>query len=106
MSWKTLYITGKDDFRQDVRRKLEHSSIPSMPGYMDFTPDQPADLYWLDGTVPLRQIKETIGSKLIFRHRLQFYNTLEEFMAARDSKPSEELTARERQMITEMRAAS
>lgn len=106
MSWMTLYIAGKSDFRQEVRRKLEHSSIPNMPGYMESAPDQPADLYWLDGTVPLRQIKETIGSKLIFKHRLQFYHTLEEFMAARDSKPSEELTARERQMITEMRAAS
>lgn len=106
MSWMTLYITGKGDFRQDVRRKLEHSSIPSMPGYMDYTPDQPADLYWLDGTVPLRQIKETIGSKLIFKYRLRFYHTLEAFMASRNTQSGEELTMRERQMITEMRAAS
>jgi len=76
-----------------------------MPGYMESTPEQPADLYWLDGTVVLRQVKETIGSKLIFKYRLRFYHTLEEFMAARDTHTSEELSARERQMITDMRAA-
>ena len=107
MSWVTIYITGKTDFRQEVRRKLEHSSIPHMPGYMETTPGQElADLYWLDGTVSLKQLKERIGAKLIWKYRLRFYTTLEDFMASREAAPDAGFTAREREMITEMRAAS
>jgi hypothetical protein len=107
MSWITIYITGKSDFRNEVRRKLEYSSIPHMPGYIETNPDHdPADLYWMDGTVSLRQIKDAIGAKLIWKHRLRFYTSLEEFMAQRQAPANEGFTSRERQMITDMRAAS
>jgi hypothetical protein len=107
MSWVTIYIAGKTDFRQEVRRKLEHSSIPHMPGYMEPNPGQePADLYWLDGTVTVKKLKERIGAKLIWKHRLRFYTSLEDFMASRQAPAETGFTAREREMITEMRAAS
>lgn len=107
MSWVAIYISGKSDFRQEVRRKLEYSSIPHMPGYMEtYTGQDPADLYWLDGTVSLRKVKEQIGSKLIWKHRLRFYSSLEDFMASHQSIPDQGFTTREREMITEMRAAS
>lgn len=107
MSWTTLYITGKGDFRPEVRRKLEHSAIPHMPGYMESYPGHElADLYWLDGTVKLRTVKERIGGKLIWKYRLRFYCSLEDFLASRDSSNTDELTAREREMIIEMRKAS
>ena len=35
MAWTTVYISGKSDFRQEVRRKLSHSSLPHMPGFME-----------------------------------------------------------------------
>jgi hypothetical protein len=107
MSWITLYISGKSDFRQDVRRKLEYSSIAHMPGYMETNPGQdPADLYWLDGNASLRKVKEAIGAKLIWKHRLRFYSSLEAFMASQQAPADNGFTAREREMITEMRAAS
>lgn len=107
MSWITVYISGKTDFRQEVRRKLETSSIPHMPGYMETSPGQdPADLYWLDGTVTMKQLKARIGSKLIWKHRLRFYTSLEDFMASQQAPADTGFTAREREMITEMRAAS
>lgn len=107
MSWITIYISGKSEFRQDVRRKLEHSSIPHMPGYIETYPGQdPADLYWMDGTVSLRKIKEAIGGKLIWKNRLRFYTSLEEFMTSRQAAPDNGFTRREREMITEMREAS
>ncbi len=107
MSWTTIYISGKPDFRQDVRRKLEHSSIPHMPGYVESHPGQdPCDLYWLDGTVSLRRVKEALGAKVIWKFRLRFYTTLEEFIASRQSTSDNGLTSREREMISEMRAAS
>lgn len=107
MSWVTLYISGKTDFRQDVRRKLEDSSIPHMPGYIETYPGQePADLFWLDGTISVQKVKEQIGSKMIWKHRLRFYTSLEEFMASRQAPAEAGFTTREREMITEMRAAS
>lgn len=107
MGWITLYVSGKTDFRQELRRKLEHSSIPHMPGYIESYPGKdPADLYWLDGTVALHDLKHRIGAKLIWKHRLRFYVTLEEFLAARQMPDSADLTPREQQMISEMRAAS
>lgn len=78
-----------------------------MPGYIETYPGQdPADLYWLDGTVSLRRVKEAIGAKLIWKHRLRFYSSLEEFMASRQAPADKGFTSREREMITEMRAAS
>lgn len=107
MSWITVYISGKTDFRQEVRRKLEHSSIPHMPGYMETSPGQePADLYWLDGTVSMDKLKAQIGAKLIWKYRLRFYPSLEDFMTSRQAPAETGFTAREREMITEMRAAS
>lgn len=107
MSWITVYISGKSDFRQELKRRLDHSSIPHMPGYIETYPGQDsADLYWLDGTVSMRKLKEKIGGKLIWKHRLRFYLTLEEFLASQQSPADNSFTHREREMITEMRAAS
>lgn len=107
MSWTTVYISGKSDFRQEVRRKLEHSPVPSMPGFIEsYAGQEPCDLYWLDGTVTLRTLKETIGGKLIWKHRLRFFPTLEEFMAKRQGPKESGFTHREREMINEMREAS
>lgn len=107
MGWIQLYVSGKTDFRQDLRRKLEHSSVSHMPGYIESYPGtDPADLYWLDGTVSLRDLKYKIGAKLIWKHRLRFFTTLEDFLAARQMPASADLTPREQAMISEMRAAS
>lgn len=106
MSWTTVYISGKTDFRQEVKRKLEHSSFPHMPGFVENQPGQgPCDLYWLDGATSLRRFKETIGGKLIWKHRMRFYRSLEEFTNSQLSKDNA-FTRRENEMIREMRAAS
>jgi hypothetical protein len=74
---------------------------------METTPGQePSDLYWLDGTISLKQLKARIGAKLIWKHRLRFYTTLEDFMASRQAPAETGFTVREREMITEMREAS
>jgi len=67
---------------------------------------EPADLYWLDGTTSLRKVKEAIGSKVIFKYRLRFYTSLEAFMASVQAPPETGFTSREREMITQMREAS
>jgi hypothetical protein len=54
----------------------------------------------------MRDLKLRIGAKLIWKHRLHFYTTLEDFLAARQMPASADLTPREQAMISEMRAAS
>lgn len=106
MNWTTFYISGNTDFRSEVRRKLRHSDLPNMPGFIECPPTEaPCDLYWVDSTADLRTFKETIGGKLIWKHRLRFYASLEAFQAAREVK-ERPYTSREREMMKEMRNAS
>jgi hypothetical protein len=87
MNWITVYITGKSDFREDVRKKLEHSDLNFMPGYIAGSHGNLThDLIWLDETTDLRKLKEAIGSKLIWKHRLRFYDSLEAFIEAQNPK--------------------
>ena len=107
MSWTTVYISGKTDFREDVRKKLEHSDQRYMPGFIESSPGQAThDLYWLDGRTDLRAFKEAIGGKLIWKHRLYFFTTLEAFIASQQTNKSNEFSDREREMIAEMQSLS
>jgi hypothetical protein len=107
MSWTTVYITGTTDFREDVRRKLAHSDQRTMPGYIENFPGEDThDLYWIDDRSSLRTFKEAIGAKLIWKHRLRFYDSLEAFNAAKEGIKAPEFSQREREMISEMRGAA
>src|SRR4051812_3305010 len=81
MGWTTLYITGKADFREEIREKLEDSDLTFMPGYTGTfsSGEEVHDLYWVDEKIKLRDFKEAIGSKLIWKYRLHFYPSLEAF---------------------------
>jgi hypothetical protein len=104
MGWITIYITGKDDFRDDVAEKLESSELAWMPGYNGGSSDQElfSDLYWIDEKVTLREVKEAIGSKLIWKYRLRFYGTLEAFIESQNAKKNNEFTAEERALMEEV----
>jgi hypothetical protein len=103
MSWTTIYITGKTDFREEVRRKLEHSDQRYMPGFIESSGGEDThDLYWLDGRTTLRSFKQAIGGKLIWKHRIRFYSTLESFLASQQARKDAEFSEREREMIAEM----
>lgn len=98
MSWTTLYITGKSGFKEEVLENLEDSDIPFMPGSLGN--EQEISLFWIDDQLPLRDLKKAIGSKLVFKYRLQFFNSLEELQQEQDKNTS--LTPREEAMIREM----
>ncbi len=103
MNWNTIYISGNGDFREEVRRKLEYY-LPEgtiMPGFLGALPAEGThDLYWIDANIPVRQIKEAIGARLIWKHRLHFCTTQEEFQSAHQI--TEELSSQERQLMEEM----
>jgi hypothetical protein len=105
MNWITLYITGKADFREEVRRKLDSATIDYMPGYMaGNTGKNFYDLYWLNEKTDLRSFKEALGSKLIFKYRLRFYKNLEDFIEEENSfRRTSELTRDDLALIEAMR---
>ena len=103
MSWTTIYITGRSDFREEVKKKLEHSDQRYMPGFIESSGDEIMhDLYWLDGRTDLRTFKEAIGGKIIWKHRLRFYKTLEAFVLSQQMRSGDEFSSRELEMIAEM----
>lgn len=109
MGWVTIYITGKTDFREDVGKRLEDSDLKLMPGYNGGSgdPELFSDLYWVDEKVKLRELKEAIGSKLIWKHRLQFYSSLEAFIESQNAKKnSTEFTKEERALLEEIVASA
>lgn len=107
MGWTTLYITGKGDFREEIREKLDDSNLDVMPGYTGTfsLADETHDLFWVDEDIKLRAFKEAIGSKLIWKYRLKFYPNLEAFTAAQDNRSTTGLSAEEMHLMEEMKAA-
>jgi len=104
MNWNTIYITGKSDFREDVRKRLEHTDLKFMPGYIDnSTTSTIHDLYWIDDKAAVRNFKEAIGSKLVWKYRLQFYDCLEKFIQSQNESQSADFTSEELSMIEEVK---
>lgn len=103
MNWNTIYIKGRADFREDVRKRLEHSSLRFMPGYIESTSGK-NDLYWVDDEVTLREFKEAIGGKLIWKYRLNFYQSLEAFIESQNKKKkAQDFTDEELELIASMK---
>lgn len=106
MSWTTIYIAGKTDFREEVRNRLEHSDQRYLPGFIESSSSEEThDLYWLDGRTTLQGFKHAIGAKLIWKHRMRFYSTLESFLASQQKEQETGFSLREREMIHEMLAS-
>lgn len=105
MNWITIYIKGRGDFREEVRRKLEHSELKVMPGNIGYPEDSPhiCDLYWMDEKVELREIKKVIGARTIWKYRLRFYNSLESFIESQNANETIEFTSDEQESIDSIR---
>ena len=105
MSWTTIYITGRPEFQAEVRKKLEHSNLDFMPGYVDNTTATVThDLYWLNDQTELREMKLAVGSKLVWKYRLKFYASLEAFLQSQDNTAkAAELTQDDLDLMAHMR---
>lgn len=88
MGWVTVYIRGKSGFKPDVRRHLENASISFLPG---FSNEKPVDLYWIPENLSIRDFKKAIGAKTVFKYRLRFYTSVEEFVETKFNARPEEL---------------
>lgn len=103
MNWNTIYIKGLGDFREEVKRKLEHSRLNVMPGSLGASTESPYtyDLYWVDEGINCRDFKKAIGARTVWKYRLRFYRSLEEFIAS--PHPSRKFTLDEQRRINSMR---
>ncbi|MEQ8424341.1 MAG: hypothetical protein RIA63_06500, partial [Cyclobacteriaceae bacterium] len=62
------------------------------------------DMYWLDKNVSLRSFKEAIGAKAIWKYRIKFFGTLEQFIASQEKvEDRSALTPQDKALIKEMR---
>ena len=105
MNWTTIYITGRPEFQEEVRKKLEHSNLEFMPGYVDNSIAAVThDLYWLNDQTDVREMKEAIGGKLVWKYRLKFHTTLEAFIQSQDNTAERaELTQDDLDLMAHMR---
>jgi hypothetical protein len=99
MNWKTVYIVGKDKFNDEVTRHLERSGIDFMAGYDTSQSGQDHELFWIPEDMSIRTFKEAVGAKTIFKHRLRFFGSLEEFIET----ISTDFTDEERKRVERMR---
>lgn len=106
MVWLTVYITGKADFREEVLKKLNASNLHFMPGYTGASVDLDThDLYWLDERIDMRDFKRAIGGKLVWKYRLNFFTSLEDFIEFQNmNKKSLEFTSEEKALLAKMKA--
>lgn len=100
MNWKTVYIVGKDKFNEEVTRHLERSGIDFMAGYDTKESGMDHELFWIPEEMAIRTFKEAIGAKTVFKYRLQFFESLEQFI---EQISSTEFTEDERKKVERMR---
>jgi hypothetical protein len=107
MNWTTLYITGRSDFREEVMKKLEGSSLDFMPGYIESSSGTGIyDLLWIKENTPLKDVKEAIGSKLVWKYRIRFYANLEDFIQSVKKPDNDQLSDEESSLMTAMRQSA
>jgi hypothetical protein len=98
MEWVTVYIAGKPGFKEEVSKNLEGSRFPYMPGTSE---NDSLCLFWMDERASLKEFKKAIGSKTVFKYRLQFFTSLEKYNESKHVK-QETLSPQEQAMIYQM----
>ncbi len=105
MDWITIYITGEKGFKSEVAKRLDHSELDYMPGYIGNAAESTDhDMYWVDKNLAIRDFKEAIGAKAIWKYRIRVYRTLEEFIASQNIE-NNSFTDNDNALIQEMRKA-
>jgi len=106
MDWCNIYITGKQGFKKEVARRLEHSKLPHMPGYIGNSSDTcEYDMYWISKNTSLRDFKMAVGAKTIWKYRIRTYQSLEEFITSQEKETSS-FSDNDLALIKEMRKSA
>jgi len=80
MGWVTMYVRGKSGFQIEVLHNLKASGFKFLPGFAN---ERGLALIWIQEKADLRAFKKAIGSKTIFKFRLRFFASVEEFIESK-----------------------
>ncbi|HEX5172107.1 MAG TPA: hypothetical protein VFW11_23175 [Cyclobacteriaceae bacterium] len=97
MGWITVYIKGKVGFKDKV---IERLSSAWLTGSYDM--EKNLLMFWLRDPSEFRAFKKTIGSKLIFKYRLQFFTDLNDHLKSQRDRRQSGLSLNEEAMVIEM----
>lgn len=100
MNWKTVYIVGKGKFNEDVVKHLDRSGLEFMAGYHTRQSTEQHELFWIPEEMTIREFKAGIGAKTVFKYRLRFFESLEQFI---ETINSTEFTEDEKRKVERMR---
>lgn len=75
---RTIYIKGIKKYKDSLVKGLNKSDLHEGRDYIQGLAGTDHALYWLNENISLRKFKLAIGAKYVFKHRMRFYNTIEE----------------------------
>lgn len=95
---KTVFIKGNGQFKKRLRRALSKSVLQERIDYLEGSDSGEYILIWvLREELSLRELKEAITAKEIFRYRMRFYGSVSELAPAQSQ--SCELTDSDRELM-------
>lgn len=74
---ETVYIKGKGQFKESIRKSLHRSKLNEGVDYIEGNHGKriPYMLIWIKDQNDLRKLKLAITAKIVWKHRLQFFFT-------------------------------
>lgn len=82
---RTLYIKGIKKYKISLIKGLNKSNLIEGTDYIQGLSGTDFALYWLRDDLSLRDFKLAIGAKYVFKHRMRFFNTVEEMNPVTDN---------------------
>lgn len=77
----TIYVFGKKGFRAPISKQLSRTCKVCLPGDMleHHEGTHECQVYWIPENLELQKFKRQIGSVLVFKYRLQFFTSADEY---------------------------
>lgn len=82
---RTIYIKGIKKFKKGIGKGLDKSELIEGKDYIQGLAGSDFALYWINENIALRDFKKAISAKYVFKHRLQFFNSIEEMNPEKDN---------------------
>jgi hypothetical protein len=97
----TVYILGRKGFRYAVGRQLGKTCRACLPGELiDHDDDRECQLYWVPENLELVDFKRKITAFIIFKYRLQFFTSADDYWLSRSQQNN---LAEEKRLLEEIR---
>lgn len=75
---RTIYIKGIKKYKVSLIKGLQKSNLIEGKDYIQGLEGEDYALYWINDHISLRDFKLAIGAKFVFKHRMKFFNTIDE----------------------------